>query len=174
MSILFQISSMSKRKIWYATEVSHRTIPNSLGAHHGCGPFRGPVCATRRFHLGTDGSKGLYRNQAENKQQTETFVLIHAWRCSVEWMDGKVATLCESIFPWVVTLRIPTHCFSCYWWYPCCLRGWCGNSTWIWGWGFLAGFLRNIGGPTHHFLKKPRLGTRIWKHVPFSKRYHVS
>ena len=67
----------------YLTE-QFPTLLKTLGAHHGCGPFRGPVCATRRYHLGTDGSKGLYRNQAENNQQTETFVLIHAWRCSVE------------------------------------------------------------------------------------------
>ncbi len=143
----------------------------TLLAHHGCGLFRWLGCATRRFHLGTDESRRMFGNQAGNKQHTETFVLIHAWRCSVEWMDGKVATLCESIFEWDATRLLDSHCFSCYLRHLRSQRGWCGCSGLYHVCGARAGYIVNVRGPIRHCLEKPRLGTNLKGayHVPVSR-----
>ena len=128
--------------------------------HHGRGLLGWLGCATRRFHLGTDESDGMYSNQTENWQHSETFVLINAWRCKVEWMDGKVAKRCESIFEWDDTLLLHTHCYACYLGHLLCQHGWLGRSNVCRLSSHLAGLLGSAWGPILYCHEKPRSGSK--------------
>ena len=148
---------------------------DSPWAQNGCGRLGWLGCTTRRFHPGTDESNGMYSNQTENWQHTETFVLIHAWRCRVEWMDGKVATHCESILEWDAPLLFGTLCCYSYLWDLDCRSGWrAGNANLCHVAAHVAGFCGNVWGPILRCREEPRSGTRNWKQVPVSKRYHIS